>query len=65
MRVTTEVAQKLSEAVKEIGVTMKLISDISSSTNLLALNVSIEAARAGDAVDTMVDEMSKLLSRDN
>lgn len=49
MRTTIDVAQKLSEAVKEIGVTLNLISEISASTNLLALNASIEAARAGDA----------------
>lgn len=49
MMITTDIVQKLSKAVHEIGSILNLISDISQSTNLLSLNATIEASKAGEA----------------
>lgn len=44
-----EIVNGLSEAAQEIGSVVNLIQDIAEQTNLLALNATIEAARAGEA----------------
>lgn len=44
-----EVTNKLLAETGEIGEALSIIKEIAESTNLLALNASIEAARAGDA----------------
>ncbi|MGF1593457.1 MAG: methyl-accepting chemotaxis protein [Kiloniellaceae bacterium] len=46
---TNEQVEGLSEAAQKIGEVVKMITDIAEQTNLLALNATIEAARAGEA----------------
>jgi methyl-accepting chemotaxis protein len=46
---TDERISKLSRAAQQIGDVVKLITAIAEQTNLLALNATIEAARAGEA----------------
>jgi methyl-accepting chemotaxis protein len=46
---TMRKVRTLSEAAQRIGDVVALISDIAEQTNLLALNATIEAARAGEA----------------
>lgn len=48
-RESTEAVRSLASAVGEIGTVVSLIQDIAEQTNLLALNATIEAARAGEA----------------
>jgi len=46
---TNQQIRGLAEAAQKIGDVVRLISDIAEQTNLLALNATIEAARAGEA----------------
>ncbi|MEQ8666125.1 MAG: methyl-accepting chemotaxis protein [Rhodospirillales bacterium] len=46
---TNQQIQNLAEAANRIGEVVNLITDIAEQTNLLALNATIEAARAGEA----------------
>ncbi|WP_339851152.1 methyl-accepting chemotaxis protein [uncultured Nisaea sp.] len=46
---TNDQVKSLAKTAQQIGEVINLISDIAEQTNLLALNATIEAARAGEA----------------